>query len=115
MADIDTLIDEFGLDAEQAIKHLLKKGYCLQDDLCWLKPEVYRIPTAKEIRAVDYLWQVHDYQLMYSVDIKKSIKRMCELKDSTLLQAHVKLEHEREMDEKFNSRIRKGNRSGRRG
>jgi len=113
VADIDTLIDEFGLDAEQAIRHLLKRGYCLQDDLCWLKPEVYYIPTAKEMRAVDYLWQAHGYRLMYSVDIKKPIKRMCELRDSTLLKAHIKLE--RKVNERFNSRLRKRNSTGGRG
>ena len=106
MADLDTLIDEFGLDAEPAIKYLLRNGYCLQDDLCWLKPEVYYIPTAKETRAVDYLWQAHDYKLMYSVDIKKPIKRMCELKDSTLLRAHINLEHRKEVD---NATKRTGN------
>jgi hypothetical protein len=106
MADLDTLIDEFGLDPEQAIKYLLKNGYCLQDDLCWLKPEVYYIPTAKEVRAVDYLWQAHDYKLMYSVDIKKPIKRMCELKDSTLLKAHINLEHGKEVNEKRSGGIR---------
>ena len=116
MADLDTLIDEFGLDTEQAIKYLLKNGYCLQDDLCWLKPEVYYIPTAKEVRAVDYLWRAHGYQLRYSVDIKKSIKRMCELKDSTLLRAHINLQHGKEVNgvlgKEHTSSIRRRKRMG---
>jgi hypothetical protein len=99
MLDLDTLVDEFGHVDQQAIKYLLKRGYSLQDDLCWLKPEVYHIPTAKEIRAVMYLWMAHGYQLKYSADVKKPIKQMCELKDSALLRAHIKLEHGKEMNE----------------
>lgn len=91
--DPQELIDEFGYNDGMAVAYMLRSGYCLQNDKMWLKPAAYHVPTAKEWRALEYLQEAHGYKGL-SVDIKKPIRKMCELEASELLRCHMKLRKE---------------------
>jgi hypothetical protein len=57
----DELRKEWGVMDDRAIKFLNDRGYKLTRDFHWKKPHPNMKPTAKELRAIEFLFQEWDF------------------------------------------------------